>query len=166
MGWISLKLLVFFLYILFYNFANWPVNCQEEENLVFTDTIKTKYGLLRGTIHDVPSANRRVARYLGVPYATPPVDANRFSPTRTLSQWVQTYNATKFGPACPQKLPNLLNNTAVLKTMSLAKAEYLRSVIKSLHYQDEDCLYLNIYVPYSGKLSFILTLWRVYDYFH
>ena len=100
------------------------VTCNDE--ISFTPVISTKYGKLRGFYHNVPGYPT-VAQYLGVPYATPPTAANRFSPTRTLSHWPGIYDATKFSPSCPQK-----TNDSRLRD------------------QSEDCLYLNLYVPASG----------------
>ncbi|KAL7631192.1 UNVERIFIED_CONTAM: hypothetical protein RMT77_018506 [Armadillidium vulgare] len=120
-----------------------------------TPVITTKYGQLRGIYKSVPGTGGGVAAYLGVPYATPPEGANRFSPTRTLSQWVGVYEATSFGPACPQRLPDIRNESAALSVMSRAKFEELRRAIPILSHQSEDCLYLNVYVPYReyGRMS-------------
>lgn len=116
-----------------------------------TPVISTKYGQLRGIYQSVPGLGMRVATYLGVPYATPPVGANRFSPTRTLSQWVGVHEADAFGPACPQKLPDVLNETAALMRMSRAKLAAMKRTVPILRHQSEDCLYLNVYVPQTGK---------------
>lgn len=116
-----------------------------------TRIISTKYGQLRGVYKTVPGVSVGVEAYLGVPYATPPVGANRFSPTRTLSQWVGIHEASEFGPACPQRLPDIRNETAALAVMSRAKLEELKRAIPVLTHQSEDCLYLNIYVPKPGK---------------
>ncbi|XP_063879832.1 neuroligin-2-like [Scylla paramamosain] len=95
----------------------------------------------------------RVATYLGVPYATPPVGANRFSPTRTLSQWVGVHEAVTFGPACPQRLPDISNETAALTRMSRGRLRSLQRYLPALKRQSEDCLYLNLYVPDEAKPS-------------
>lgn len=52
---------------------------------------------------------------------------------------------------CPQRLPNLANETAALERMPRGRLEYLRRLIPHLQNQSEDCLYLNIYVPIQGK---------------
>ena len=102
------------------------------EEISFTPVIKTKYGELRGFYHSVPGYPT-VAQYRGIPYATPPTGANRFSPTRAISQWKGIKDATTFGPACPQ-----LTNDSLLQA------------------QSEDCLYLNLYVPASGTSTLYL----------
>lgn len=116
-----------------------------------TPIVITKYGQLRGFFRPVTGYGLRVATYLGVPYATPPVGANRFSPTRTLSQWVGVHEATNFGPACPQKLPDISNETATLSRMSRGRLQALRRYLPALRRQSEDCLYLNLYVPHEGQ---------------
>lgn len=121
------------------------------EQIEKTQTISTKYGQLRGFYRPVAGYGLRVATYLGVPYATPPVGANRFSPTRTLSQWVGVHEALHFGPACPQRLPDIGNETAALTRMSRGRLQTLKRNLPALRRQSEDCLYLNLYVPDEGK---------------
>ncbi|XP_034951576.1 esterase FE4-like [Chelonus insularis] len=85
--------------------------------------VETKYGKIMGkwmkTFWNIP-----VAAYLGIPYAEPPIGELRFkSPKPWQQSWRITRNATKDGPICAQ-----LNRNK----------EYLGN---------EDCLYLNIFVP-------------------
>lgn len=120
------------------------------ESRSHTPIINTKYGQLRGFYRFVKGYGLRVATYLGVPYATPPVGANRFSPTRTLSQWVGVHEAVTFGPACPQRLPDISNETAALTRMSRGRLKALQRYLRALKRQSEDCLYLNLYVPDEG----------------
>lgn len=64
----------------------------------------------------------------------------------------------RFGPVCPQRLPNIANETAALEKMPKGRLEYLRRLLPYLQNQSEDCLYLNIYVPIQGKFTFIFLL--------
>lgn len=91
--------------------------------------------------------------YLGVPYATPPTGSNRFSPTRTAAPWDGIKLCDKFGPVCPQKLPDIRNETAALERMPRGRLEYLKRLLPFLQNQSEDCLYLNIYAPAQGMLN-------------
>ncbi|KAK7068209.1 hypothetical protein SK128_015674, partial [Halocaridina rubra] len=117
------------------------------ENINFTPVIQTKYGQLRGFYKEIGVYGVRVKTYLSVPYATPPIGANRFSPTRTLSQWVDIRNATNFGPVCPQRFPEVTNETHALRRMSWARLQQIKRYLPLLRNQSEDCLYLNLYVP-------------------
>ncbi|XP_068213964.1 LOW QUALITY PROTEIN: fatty acyl-CoA hydrolase precursor, medium chain-like [Palaemon carinicauda] len=116
-----------------------------------TPAISTKYGQLRGFYRQVTDEKLQVATYLGIPYATPPIGANRFSPTRALSQWVGVHEATHFGPSCPQRFPDLSNETEALTRMTKDRYDRLRKYQPALKRQSEDCLYLNIYVPHQGQ---------------
>ena len=136
------------------------------EQIEKTPTISTKYGQLRGFFRPVAGYGLRVATYLGVPYATPPVGANRFSPTRTLSQWVGVHEALHFGPACPQRVPDISNETAALTRMSRGRLQTLKRNLPALRRQSEDCLYLNLYVPDEGKNIYLLHHHHHHDCHH
>ncbi|XP_066989678.1 neuroligin-4, X-linked-like [Macrobrachium rosenbergii] len=134
---------LFFAVVIFYALTD-LTSC---EGPLKTPAISTKYGQLRGFYREVTENKLQVATYLGIPYATPPIGANRFSPTRALSQWVGVHEATHFGPSCPQRFPDLSNETEALTRMSKDRYDRLRKYQPALRRQSEDCLYLNIYVP-------------------
>ncbi|XP_050302601.1 neuroligin-4, Y-linked-like [Anthonomus grandis grandis] len=116
---------------------------------ISTRIVQTRYGRLQGLL--VPMDQHRYLKpvevFLGVPYATPPVQSNRFSPTRTPSPWDGVRVADKMGPVCPQKLPNISNETAALEKMPKGRLEYLKRLLPLLKNQSEDCLYLNVFSP-------------------
>ncbi len=87
----------------------------------------TSLGRLRGT------ADRGVARFLGIPYAAPPVGARRFEPPNEPDAWSGVRDATCFGPAPPQAVDELS----------------LRLGLLGAHEQSEDCLTLNVFRPAS-----------------
>ena len=120
-----------------------------------TRIVQTRYGKLQGLV--LPMENQKhlkpVEVFLGIPYATPPVRSNRFSPTRTPSPWDGVRIADTPGPVCPQKLPDIMNETAALEKMPKGRVEYLRRLLPYLKNSSEDCLYLNIYTPVQGKPS-------------
>lgn len=107
-----------------------PRDYQTSSRPQLTPIVSTRYGKVQGAFSVVPGSSDRVAMYLGIPYATPPINANRLSPTRAATQWRGVLAAVALPPACPQKPPKHLQ--------------------RLFQHQSEDCLYLNIYVP--GKL--------------
>jgi carboxylesterase type B len=80
-------------------------------------SVKTKSGSVNGT--SVTFNNKIINKFLGIPYAEPPIGSNRFAKTKPVHPWNDTYDATHFKNVCFQS--------------------------KSGHNMSEDCLYLNIY---------------------
>ena len=116
--------------------------------------METAYGSVRGII--IPrsgSLSRDVEGFLGVPYASAPAASLRFMPPLTPSHWQGVKLADKFGPVCPQVLPDLANRSHSLSKMPLLKYTRLTQFYQLLSNQSEDCLYLNIYMPVKGKLQ-------------
>ncbi|XP_017797038.1 PREDICTED: esterase FE4-like, partial [Habropoda laboriosa] len=88
-----------------------------------TTKVVTKFGPVIG-MWSRSTRGRLVAQYLGIPYAEPPVGDLRFrSPQPWKRTWNETYSATEYGNMCIQ----------------LGKGGQIHG--------NEDCLYLNIYVP-------------------
>lgn len=120
-----------------------------------TRVVQTRYGKLQGVVRTVDTAGTAgggtVDTFLGVPYATPPVGSNRFGPTRTPSPWDGVRLADAPGPVCPQRLPDVSNETAALQRMPVGRLVYLKRLLPYLRNQSEDCLYLNIYAPSQGQ---------------
>lgn len=107
-------IMAFFLWI-FYGYS------QEVTPKVKEPMVKTASGLLRGAIED------SVAVFKGIPYAAPPVGANRWRPPRPVSSWEGIRDAGKFCADCPQ-------------------AGWPRDTGMSQN-SSEDCLFLNIWAP-------------------
>jgi len=84
-----------------------------------TNVVGTSSGPVQGTV-DGP-----VAKFLGIPFAAPPIGALRWQPPRDPPSWTQTLVAEKFGSACAQ--PGL----GAFAAPSDA----------------EDCLYINVFAP-------------------
>jgi len=94
---------------------------------------------------------RDVEGYLGIPYASAPAASLRFMPPLTPSHFSEVRVADKFGPACPQLVPDVANRTRALSKMPLLKYTRLLDTLHLLANQSEDCLYLNVYLPKTGK---------------
>ncbi|KAE8622295.1 hypothetical protein XENTR_v10005182 [Xenopus tropicalis] len=116
------------------------VDCQAQHPIV-----PTNYGKIRGTRTPLPiEILGPVEQYLGVPYASPPTGERRFQPPEPPSSWTGIKNATQFAPVCPQFLDerSLLNDM-----LPIWFTANLDTVVSYVQDQNEDCLYLNIYVP-------------------
>ncbi|CAK1600376.1 unnamed protein product [Parnassius mnemosyne] len=126
-----------------------PVPRSRVKFKISSKIIQTKYGKLQGIVlaMDEHRYLSPLEVFLGVPYATPPVGSNRFSPTRTPSPWDGVRVSDRPGPACPQKLPDLDNERTILEKMPKGRLEYLKRLMPYLKNQSEDCLYLNIFAP-------------------
>ena len=88
---------------------------------LLTDVIRSTEGDLQGVVAD------GVNRFLGIPYAAPPVGERRWQPPRDVTPWAQTLQATRFGNTCAQ------SQRGVFAAPS----------------NTEDCLYLNVFAPAS-----------------
>lgn len=118
-------------------------------------TVRTKYGDVSGIIVSPDSKHLEpVEVFKGIPYASPPVGSLRFMPPVTGALWSGVKIADRFEPVCPQRLPDIFNETAALKRMPNGRLEYLKRLLPHLKNQSEDCLYLNIYAPAQGKHGF------------
>lgn len=75
--------------------------------IIGTRIVHTRFGKLQGLVYPMDHSKhlKPVEVFLGIPYATPPVHSNRFSPTRTPSPWDGIRIADKLAPVCPQNLP-------------------------------------------------------------
>ncbi|CAG7723542.1 unnamed protein product [Allacma fusca] len=118
-------------------------------------TVNTKYGDLQGVRLQFSSSSAKhldpVTAYLGIPYASPPVNAYRFMPPVAPSPWGGVHFAVNLPPACPQRFPDISNETIALQVMTSQRYHFLLRLKPHLTNQSEDCLYLNIYVPSTGE---------------
>jgi len=94
----------------------------------------------------------QVEVFRGIPFAAPPIGSLRFMPPVTVTPWRETRAAAAFGPVCPQLLPDTRNETLALSSMGRGRLRALRNLKPILSNQSEDCLYLNVYAPVTGKL--------------
>ncbi|KPP79346.1 hypothetical protein Z043_101079 [Scleropages formosus] len=117
------------------------ISCQQVHHTIVT----TNYGKLRGLKTPLPNEILGpVEQYLGIPYASPPTGERRFQPPEPPTSWPGIRNATQFAPVCPQYLEDRFLLNDMLPVWFTAN---LDTVVTYVQDQNEDCLYLNIYVP-------------------
>lgn len=92
-----------------------------------TPKVALSSGAVIGLAANVPTANTTVNKYLGIPFAAPPVGDLRFALPQAALPW---------------------GNTSILNATSYANACFQANEDSSLLVeQSEDCLYLNIFAP-------------------
>ena len=96
-----------------------------------TQPRSTVNGLIQGYI----TSDNTVESYLGIPFAQPPINTNRFKPPQPLSVWNNIKQTIHIPSACPQLR---INN--------------------ELYYGNEDCLYLNVYTPHNCTSNELLPV--------
>ncbi|XP_060039082.1 neuroligin-4, X-linked isoform X2 [Erinaceus europaeus] len=107
--------------------------------------VNTNYGKIRGLRTPLPNEILGpVEQFLGVPYASPPTGERRFQPPEPPSSWTGVRNATQFAAVCPQHLDERSLLHDMLPIWFTANLDTLMTYVQD---QNEDCLYLNIYVP-------------------
>lgn len=107
-------------------------------------TVNTRFGKLRGARVPLPSEILGpVDQYLGVPYAAPPIGEKRFLPPEPPPSWSGIRNATHFPPVCPQNIHTAVPEV-MLPVWFTANLDIVATYIQE---PNEDCLYLNVYVP-------------------
>ncbi|CAA7261544.1 unnamed protein product [Cyclocybe aegerita] len=84
-------------------------------------------------------------RFLGIPFAKPPVGNLRYRLPQANAPYQGSYDATSFGPSCPQKSTGI----PVLIGLTSQAAEVVDSVYKKISPDAEDCLTLNVIKPAS-----------------
>lgn len=90
---------------------------------------------------------QKIIGYFGIPYAHPPIDSLRFAPPKTdpMISWDTVLNATEHRPACLQLDTDIRDEAKPFFDLIYSGYNNLT--------MDEDCLYLNVFVPY-GKYLF------------
>ncbi|XP_066049853.1 neuroligin-1 isoform X2 [Chamaea fasciata] len=107
--------------------------------------VTTNFGKIRGIKKELNNEILGpVIQFLGVPYAAPPTGERRFQPPEPPSPWADTKNTTQFAPVCPQ---NIIEGRLPEVMLPVWFTNNLDVVSTYVQDQNEDCLYLNIYVP-------------------
>lgn len=107
--------------------------------------VTTNFGKIRGIKKELNNEILGpVIQFLGVPYAAPPTGERRFQPPEPPSPWADIKNTTQFAPVCPQ---NIIEGRLPEVMLPVWFTNNLDVVSTYVQDQNEDCLYLNIYVP-------------------
>lgn len=113
--------------------------------------VTTTYGTIQGSVRHFEGINRTIKavdKFLGIPYAAPPVGDLRFKPPQQPQPWKPAiYNASYFRSVCIQD-PEY--NDFFWPNLTIP--------------QSEDCLYLNVYSPHREPDS--EELYPVMVYIH
>ncbi|XP_023937276.1 carboxylesterase 1C [Bicyclus anynana] len=100
---------------------------------------------------------KRIAAYVGIPYAQPPIDFRRFAPPEytDLPSWEGMRNATIYAPDCMQNDPKKEDIQHPLNKHDELFTKLLESQMEEPRKKEysEDCLYLNVYVPDDFKVE-------------
>ncbi|KFY01167.1 hypothetical protein V490_01048 [Pseudogymnoascus sp. VKM F-3557] len=98
-------------------------------------------GTIVGVATSLPSSKVKVNKFLGIPYAEPPVGSRRFLPPKPLKHFgKRPYNANEWGNSCYQR----------------TKAESAALI------ENEDCLFLNVYTPAECSKKKLPVLFWIY----
>ncbi|XP_010149540.1 PREDICTED: neuroligin-1-like [Eurypyga helias] len=107
--------------------------------------VTTNFGKIRGIKKELNNEILGpVIQFLGVPYAAPPTGERRFQPPEPPSPWADIKNTTQFAPVCPQ---NIIEGRLPEVMLPVWFTNNLDVVSTYVQDQNEDCLFLNIYVP-------------------
>ena len=97
-----------------------------------TVTVKTPVGEIVGKVETIKfdGDSYDVTEFLGIPYAEPPVGANRFKKSLPRAPFTAAFSAFDYGATCLQPPGEDLTHKVTI---------------------EEDCLFLNIFVPGNGS---------------
>ena len=93
-------------------------------------TVKTENGWVRG----IEAADPRITAFKGIPFAQPPVGANRWRAPQPCMNWAGVRDAARFGPISMQWIPGLGDDI-------YCREWHVDPEIP----MSEDCLYLNVW---------------------
>ena len=120
--------------------------CDQDKLIIETlnGRIKGKCESLTLSLDDGTSKVKEVYSWLSIPYAQPPIKELRFKQPQPVKSWTDTLDATKIPNACMQFINKDLTERFEF-TNALGISKYAS--------MNEDCLYLNIFVPSDVRMS-------------
>lgn len=116
--------------------------------------VETQFGKLRGVLLTMPTfrgGTAAVELYRGLQYASLLGGKLRFMPpTGPMEKWDGIKMAHMSRPVCPQRIPDV---DKLDPRLPLSRLNHIKRVSQFIVDQNEDCLYLNVYVPVRGQFS-------------
>lgn len=110
------------------------------ERAAFSPSATLDSGVVFGTSTSLPTSKVIVNKFLGIPFAAPPV---RFSPPENPIPWSKPLHTTAQKPSCVQQF----NYPEAARDFTIA----LFDTPPPPAGESEDCLYINVYAPSGGK---------------
>ncbi|VDC05627.1 unnamed protein product [Peniophora sp. CBMAI 1063] len=90
------------------------------------------------------AASGTVNKWLGIPFAKPPVGDLRFNLPEAVDPYTGTYTVTAYGPACPQQSVDL----PLISGLAGDAIDFIVNTIYGAVFpDDEDCLTINVVAP-------------------
>ncbi|XP_069502623.1 acetylcholinesterase [Ambystoma mexicanum] len=117
------------------------VSAQSESELVVT----TRSGRVRGA--RIPVLSGHLSVFLGVPFAEPPIGKMRFRRPEPKKPWSETLDTTHYSNACYQYVDQLFPGFSGAEMWNPNRE------------MNEDCLYLNMWVPSPRPKNATVLVW-------
>jgi carboxylesterase type B len=119
-------------------------------------TIKASTGIFTGVVN---STFPNVHAFLDVPYGMSTAGSNRFMPPQAVPPSEQTFDATKYPPACPQYVTGVKNiwNQEIPQYLQYWGVSNLSAGV-SAPFATEDCLKLAIWKPANATSASLLPV--------
>ncbi|KAF2278013.1 alpha/beta-hydrolase [Westerdykella ornata] len=134
-----MPLMCYLLVLLLLFFCLYTSADEVSDALSATPTATIGAGRIIGTTTAIGPTGSSIAvnKFLGIPYAAPPTNENRFRPPQPPAPW-QTRDTKQFSASCPQ----------VFVQSPVSSRDFTRAVFNNpAPAESEDCLYLNVFAP-------------------
>ena len=133
---------------------SWGADARRYASRMSPRIVNTQYGKLRGILIALPHRDLPVVEgFFGLPYASLLGGELRFMPpTAPMEKWEEIRVAIDFKSVCPQRKPNIEELES--RGTPRVRLEFYKRLLPFLENQHEECLNLNIYLPFRGSFCF------------